>query len=129
MADARITIDGNLTDAPELRFTPSGAAVANFTVASTPRTYDRQSSEWKDGETVFLRVSVWRDLAEGAAETLVKGDTVIVTGKLKQTSYEKDGQKRTSYEIDGDFVGKSVRPRKQRGEDYGRPAQADAGGW
>lgn len=112
MAEARITIDGNLTADPELRFVPSGAATARFTVASTPRV--KKGDQWEDGETTFLAVTVWRELAEGAAETLRKGDNVVVTGKLKQRSYEKDGQKRTVYEIDGEFVGKSVRARKQR---------------
>lgn len=123
MAESKITIDGNLTADPELRYLPSGAAVANFTVASTPRV--KKDNEWVDGETVFLQVSVWREWAEGAVESLVKGDPVIVVGKLKQRSYEKDGQKRTVYEIDGEFVGKSVRARKPRGE-YSAPAES---GW
>ncbi len=112
MAEARIAIDGNLTADPELRFVPSGAATARFTVASTPRV--KRGDQWEDGETVFLPVTVWRELAEGSAETLRKGDTVIVSGKLRQRSYEKDGIRRVAYEIDGEFVGKSVRARKQR---------------
>src|SRR5438309_11764519 len=87
-----ITIIGNLTNDPELRFTPSGAAVANFTVASTPRTFDRQSNEWKDGETLFMRCSVWREAAENVAESLTRGTRVIVTGRLRQRTYTpKDG--------------------------------------
>ena len=87
-----ITIVGNLTADPELRFTPSGAAVANFTVASTPRTFDRQTNEWKDGEALFMRCSVWRDAAENVAESLTRGSRVVVTGRLKQRSFEtKEG--------------------------------------
>ncbi|PRY58775.1 single-strand binding protein [Knoellia remsis] len=105
-----ITIVGNLTGDPELRFTPSGAAVANFTVASTPRTFDRQSNEWKDGETLFMRCSVWRDAAENVAESLQRGMRVIVTGRLKSRSYEtKEGEKRTVIEMDVDEVGPSMR--------------------
>ena len=128
MAEARITIDGNLTADPELRFLDSGAAVVQFSVASTPRSYDKQAGEWVDGETVFLRVSVWREWAEGAAEALRKGDSVIVSGRLKQRAFEKDGQKRTVFEIDGDFVGKSVRLRRQGGYGYQQQA-ADSPGW
>ena len=105
-----ITVVGNLTADPELRFTPSGAAVASFTVASTPRTFDRQSNEWKDGESLFLRCSVWRQAAENAAESLTKGMRVIVSGRLKANSYEdREGNKRTSYEIDVDEVGPSLK--------------------
>ena len=105
-----ITIVGNLTGDPELRFTPSGAAVANFTVASTPRTFDRQSNEWKDGETLFMRCSVWRDAAENVAESLQRGTRVIVTGRLKSRSYEtKEGEKRTVIEMDVDDVGPSMK--------------------
>lgn len=107
--DTIITIIGNLTNDPELRFTPSGAAVANFTVASTPRAFDRQSNEWKDGETLFMRCSVWRDAAENVAESLTRGTRVIVTGRLKSRSYEKDGEKRTVIELDVDEVGPSLR--------------------
>ena len=99
--DTVITIVGNVTGDPELRFTPSGAAVANFTVASTPRAFDRQSNEWKDGETLFMRCSVWRDAAENVAESLQRGTRVIVTGRLKSRSYEtKEGEKRTVVELD-----------------------------
>ncbi|HYQ73656.1 single-stranded DNA-binding protein [Cellulomonas sp.] len=108
--DTVITIIGNLTNDPELRFTPSGAAVANFTVASTPRTFDRQSNEWKDGETLFLRCSVWREAAENVAESLTKGTRVIVSGRLVQRSYEtREGEKRTVYELQVDEVGPSLR--------------------
>ena len=105
-----ITVIGNLTADPELRFTPSGAAVANFTVASTPRTFDRQSNEWKDGEALFLNCSVWRQAAENAAESLQRGMRVIVSGRLKARSYEtREGEKRTVFEIDVDEVGPSLR--------------------
>ncbi len=105
-----ITIIGNLTADPELRFTPSGAAVANFTVASTPRTFDRQSGEWKDGDALFMRCSVWRDAAENVAESLVRGSRVIVSGRLRQRSYEtKEGEKRTVVELDVDEIGPSLR--------------------
>ena len=105
-----ITVIGNLTADPELRFTPSGAAVANFTVASTPRTFDRQTNEWKDGETLFMRCSIWREAAENVAESLTKGTRVIVTGRLVQRSYEtREGEKRTVVELQVDEVGPSLR--------------------
>jgi single-strand DNA-binding protein len=108
--DTTLTIIGNLTNDPELRFTPSGAAVANFTVASTPRQFDRQSNEWKDGETLFMRCSVWRDAAENVAESLQRGSRVIVTGRLKSRSYEtKEGEKRTVVELEVDELGPSLR--------------------
>lgn len=108
--ETTITLIGNLTNDPELRFTPSGSAVANFTIASTPRTFDRQANEWKDGETLFLRASVWREMAENVAETLTKGTRVIVEGRLKSRSYEtKEGEKRTSMEIEVDEIGPSLR--------------------
>ena len=108
--DTVITVVGNLTGDPELRFTPSGAAVANFTVASTPRTFDRQSNEWKDGDTLFLRCSIWREAAENVAESLTKGTRVIVSGRLVQRSYEtREGEKRTVYELQVDEVGPSLR--------------------
>lgn len=117
-----ITVVGNLTGDPELRFTPSGAAVANFTVASTPRTFDRQNNEWKDGETLFLRCSIWREAAESVAESLTKGTRVIVQGRLVQRSYEtREGEKRTVVELQVDEVGPSLRyatakvTRTQRG--------------
>ena len=105
-----ITVVGNLTADPELRFTPSGAAVANFTVASTPRTFDRQTNEWKDQETLFLNCSVWRQAAENAAESLTRGMRVIVQGRLKARSYEtREGEKRTVFEIDVEEVGPSLK--------------------
>jgi|SRR5699024_7903941 len=108
--DTVITIVGNLTADPELRFTPSGAAVANFTVASTPRYFDKQSGEWKDGEALFMRCSVWRQYAENVAETLSRGARVIVQGRLKQRSFEtKEGEKRTVVELDVDEIGPALR--------------------
>lgn len=108
--DTVITVIGNITGDPELRFTPSGAAVANFTVASTPRAFDRQSNEWKDGETLFMRCSVWRDAAENVAESLQRGTRVIVSGRLKSRSYEtKEGEKRTVVELEVDEIGPSLR--------------------
>src|SRR4051794_16580620 len=105
-----ITIIGNLTNDPELRFTPSGAAVANFPVASTPRTFDRQSNEWKDGETLFMRCSVWREAAENVAESLTRGTRVIVSGRLRSRTYDtKEGEKRTVVELEVDEVGPSLR--------------------
>ena len=108
--ETQITVVGNLTAAPELRFTPNGAAVANFTVASTPRTFDRNTNEWKDGEALFLRCSVWKEVAENVAESLDKGMRVIVQGRLKARSYDdKDGNRRTSWELDVDEVGPALR--------------------
>ena len=108
--DTTITVVGNLTADPELRFTPSGAAVANFTVASTPRIFDRQSSEWKDGEALFLRCNIWREAAENVAESLTRGSRVIVTGRLKQRSFEtREGEKRTVFEVEVDEIGPSLK--------------------
>jgi single-strand DNA-binding protein len=108
--DTTITVVGNLTADPELRFTPSGAAVANFTVASTPRIYDRQSGEWKDGDALFLRCNIWREAAENVAESLTRGARVIVTGRLKQRSFEtREGEKRTVFEVEVDEIGPSLR--------------------
>jgi single-strand DNA-binding protein len=105
-----ITVVGNLTSDPELRYTQNGLAVANFTIASTPRTFDRQSNEWKDGEALFLRASVWREFAEHVAGSLTKGSRVIAQGRLKQRSYEtKEGEKRTSMELEIDEIGPSLR--------------------
>jgi single-strand DNA-binding protein len=110
-----ITVIGNLTNDPELRFTPNGAAVASFTVASTPRTFDRQSNEWKDGDTLFLRCTVWRQAAENVAESLHKGTRVIVQGRLKQRSFEtREGEKRTVVELEADEVGVSLRSATAR---------------
>ena len=108
--DTVITLVGNLVDDPELRFTPSGAAVAKFRMASTPRYLDKQTNEWKDGESLFLSVNVWRQAAENVAESLQRGMRVIVQGRLKQRSYEtKEGAKRTVYEVEVDEVGPSLR--------------------
>ena len=104
-----LTVIGNLTADPELRFTPSGAGVCNFTVASTPRTFDKQSGEWRDQEALFMRCSIWRQPAENVAETLTRGMRVMVTGRLKQRSFEKDGQKRTVVELEVDEVGPSLK--------------------
>ncbi|MDH2443641.1 single-stranded DNA-binding protein [Amnibacterium sp. CER49] len=105
-----ITVVGNLTSDPELRYTQNGLAVANFTIASTPRTFDRQANEWKDGEALFLRASVWRDFAEHVAGSLSKGSRVIATGRLKQRSYQdREGQNRTAIELEVDEIGPSLR--------------------
>jgi single-strand DNA-binding protein len=108
--DTVITVIGNLTSDPELRWTPSGAAVANFTIASTPRTLDRETQEWKDGEALFLRCSVWREAAENVAESLTRGSRVMAQGRLKQRSFEtKEGDKRTVVELEVDEIGPSLR--------------------
>lgn len=108
--DTVLTVIGNLTDSPELRFTPAGAAVANFTVASTPRYFDRNAGEWKDGDPLFLRCNLWRQAAENLAESLSRGARVIVTGRLKQRSFTtREGDKRTVVELDVDEVGASLR--------------------
>jgi single-strand DNA-binding protein len=105
-----ITVVGNLTEDPELRFTPSGAAVAKFRVASTPRTLDRNSGEWKDGEPLFLQCNIWRQAAEHVAESLHRGARVIVTGRLRQRTYEtREGEKRTVFELEVDEIGPSLR--------------------
>jgi single-strand DNA-binding protein len=136
--DTVITIIGNLTADPELRFTPSGAAVANFTVASTPRMFDRQTNEWKDGETLFMRCSIWRDAAENVAESLQRGMRVIASGRLKSRSYEtKEGEKRTVVELDVDEIGPSLRSatakvnKTQRGGGGfgGNQGGQQGGGW
>ena len=127
--DTVITLVGNLTADPELRFTPSGAAVANFTVASTPRTFDRQSNEWKDGETLFIRCSIWRDAAENVAESLARGTRVIVQGRLKSRSYEtKEGEKRTVFELDVDEIGPSLRSATAKVNRTQRSGGAQGGG-
>jgi single-strand DNA-binding protein len=105
-----ITVVGNLTADPELRYTQNGLAVANFTIASTPRTFDRQANEWKDGDALFLRASVWREFAEHVAGSLTKGSRVIVQGRLRQRSYQdREGQQRTSIELEVDEIGPSLR--------------------
>jgi single-strand DNA-binding protein len=108
IGDTPVTIVGNLIADPELRFTPSGQAVAGFRIASTPKVFDKSTSEWKDGDSLFLTCNVWRQAAENAAESLTKGMRVIVTGRLRQRGYEKDGEKRTVYEVEVDDVGPSL---------------------
>lgn len=108
--DTTITVTGNTTADAELRYTPSGAAVANFTIASTPRNYDKQSGEWRDGDPLFLRVNVWREQAENVAESVTRGARVVVVGRLVQRSFDtKDGEKRTVYEIEADDVAVSLK--------------------
>ena len=124
--ETTITVIGNLTSDPELRFTPSGAAVANFTIASTPRTFDRQSNEWKDSETLFLRASIWREAAENVAESLTKGMRVIVSGRLKSRTYDtKEGEKRTVMELEVDEIGPSLRYANAKVQ---RTQRSNAGG-
>ena len=135
-----ITVVGNLVDDPELRFTPSGAAVANFRIASTPRTFDRQSNEWKDGDALFLSCSVWRQAAENVAESLQKGMRVVIQGRLKQRQYEtREGEKRTVVELEVEEIGPSLKyatakiARVQRssgggGGGYGGGQQSTGGG-
>src|SRR5688572_32995902 len=133
-----ITVVGNLTDDPELRFTPSGAAVAKFRVASTPRTLDRNSGEWKDGEPLFLQCNIWRQAAENVAESLHRGARVIVTGRLRQRSYEtREGEKRTVMELEVDEIGPSLRyatakvqkmQRSSGGGGYGAGGGGNSGG-
>jgi single-strand DNA-binding protein len=132
--ETTITLVGNLTADPELRFTPSGAAVANFTVASTPRTFDRQTNEWRDGEAMFLNCAVWRQAAENVAESLQKGMRVIVQGRLRSRSYEtRDGERRTVFEIDVDEIGPALRyatakvTRNASGSNQGGSARPSAG--
>jgi single-strand DNA-binding protein len=144
--ETTITVIGNLTADPELRFTPSGSAVANFTIASTPRNYDKASGEWKDGDTLFLRGAAWRELGENVAESLTKGMRVIVTGRLKSRQYEtKEGEKRTVIELEVDEIGPSLkyatakvtRTTKGKREEipdsqedpWATPGVSNAGGW
>jgi single-strand DNA-binding protein len=132
--DTTITVIGNLVEDPELRFTPSGAAVSNFRIASTPRSFDKQTSEWKDGETLWLSCSVWRQAAENVAESLTRGMRVIVNGRLKSRSYEtREGEKRTVFEIDVEEVGPSLKMATAKvtkvarsGGNSGQPASAAA---
>lgn len=139
--ETTITVIGNLTADPELRYTQNGAAVANFTIASTPRTFDRQANEWKDGEALFLRASAWKEVAEHVSQSLTKGSRVIAQGRLKQRSFEKDGQRRTVIELEVDEIGPSLRyataqvtrtqggggSRGQQPPHGGQPAQESAG--
>ncbi|MDQ3152697.1 MAG: single-stranded DNA-binding protein [Actinomycetota bacterium] len=125
-----ITVVGNLTADPELRFTPSGAAVANFTVASTPRMLDRQSGEWKDGDALFLRCNVWRQAAENAAESLTRGMRVVVQGRLRQRSFEtREGEKRTVVEMEVDEVGPSLRYATAKVNKVSRQGGSSGGGY
>ena len=127
--DTTITVIGNLTDDPELRFTPSGAAVAKFRVASTPRFMDRQSGEWKDGEPLFLACTVWRQAAENVAESLVRGSRVIVSGRLRQRSYEtREGEKRTVIELEVDEIGPSLRYATAKVQKMSRSSGGGGGG-
>src|SRR5881628_1827664 len=127
--ETTITVVGNLTDDPELRFTPSGAAVANFTVASTPRFLDKQTNEWKDGDALFLRCSIWRQAAENVAESLQKGARVIVQGRLKQRSFEtREGEKRTVIELDVDEIGPSLKYATAKVNKAGRGGGGFSGG-
>jgi single-strand DNA-binding protein len=134
--ETTITLVGNLTADPELRFTPSGAAVANFTVASTPRTFDRQTNEWRDGDAMFLNCAVWRQAAENVAESLQKGMRVIVQGRLKSRSYEtREGERRTVFEIDVDEIGPApkyatakVSRNASGGQGGGRSSSGGSGG-
>lgn len=125
-----ITIEGNLVADPELRFTPAGAAVANFTIASTPRTFDRQANEWRDGETLFMRSSAWRDLAENIAESLTKGMAVIAHGYLKQRSYQtREGEQRTVMEFEVQNIGPSLRRATAQVTRANRASQSVGGGF
>jgi len=129
--ETAITITGNLVEDPELRFTPSGQPVAKFRIASTPRFYDKASGEWKDGDSLFLTVNVWRQMAENVAESMTRGTRAIVQGRLRQRSYEtKDGEKRSVYEIEADEVGPSLRnaSAKVTKADRAKPAAARDGG-
>jgi len=128
--ETTITIVGNLTDDPELRFTPSGAAVAKFRIASTPRTLDRASGEWKDGEPLFLACNIWRDAAEHVAESLQRGARVIVQGRLRQRSYEtREGEKRTVYELEVDEIGPSLRYATAKVQRMNRSGGGGGGGF
>jgi single-strand DNA-binding protein len=126
--DTQITIAGNLVDDPELRFTPSGQPVAKFRVASTPRFKDNQTGEWKDGDSLFLTCNVWRQAAENVAESLTRGMRVIVSGRLRQRSYEtKEGEKRTVYEVEVDDVGPSLRNASAKVNRAARSGAGDGG--
>src|SRR5882672_4099252 len=128
--DVTITVIGNLTDDPELRFTPSGAAVAKFRIASTPRFLDRQTNEWKDGEPLFLACNIWRQAAENVAESLQRGARVIVSGRLRQRSYEtKEGEKRTVYELEVDEIGPSLRYATAKVQKMSRSSSGGGGGF
>ena len=128
--DVTITVVGNLTEDPELRFTPSGAAVAKFRVASTPRFLDRQTNEWKDGEPLFLQCNAWRQMAENVAESLQRGARVVVTGRLRQRSYEtREGEKRTVFELEVDEVGPSLKYATAKVQKMSRSSGGGGGGY
>jgi single-strand DNA-binding protein len=128
--DTQITVVGNLVSDPELRYTPTGVAVANFRVASTPRTFDRQANEWKDGDSLFLTCNVWRQAAENVAESLQRGMRVIVMGRLHQRSYEtREGEKRTVFEIEVDDVGPSMRNASAKVSKSNRSGGGGGGGF
>jgi single-strand DNA-binding protein len=128
--DTQITVVGNLVSDPELRYTPTGVAVANFRVASTPRTFDRQANEWKDGDSLFLTCNVWRQAAENVAESLQRGMRVIVTGRLHQRSYEtREGEKRTVFEVEVDDVGPSMRNASAKVAKSNRSGGGGGGGF
>ena len=139
MNETTLTITGNLVDDPELRFTPSGQPVAKFRIASTPRFYDKAAGEWKDGDTLFLTVNVWRQAAENVAESMTRGTRAIVQGRLRQRSYEtKEGEKRSVYELEADEVGVSLRSasakvtrasRASSGNGGERQGQGEADPW
>lgn len=127
--DTIVTVVGNLTDDPELRFTPSGAAVAKFRIASTPRNFDKTSNEWKDGEPLFLACNIWRQAAENVAESLTRGSRVIVTGRLKQRTYEtREGEKRTVIELEVDEIGPSLRYATAKVQKMSRSSGGGASG-
>ncbi|MEU7972185.1 single-stranded DNA-binding protein [Micromonospora sp. NPDC049089] len=126
MTDTIITVVGNLTDDPELKFLPSGVGLAKFRLASTPRVKDKDSGEWKDGEALFLSCTAFRQMAENIAESLQRGARVVVQGRLKQRSYEKDGEKRTVYELDVEEVGPSLRYATAQVKKMGRASQGQA---
>jgi single-strand DNA-binding protein len=128
--DTEIHLVGNLTSAPELRFTPSGAAVANFTIASTPRFFDKKTNEWRDGDALFMRCSIWRQAAENVAETFNSGDRVLVIGKLKQRSFDdtKTGQKRSVIELEVDEIGPSLKWATAKVNRVGRASNDTSGG-
>src|SRR5262252_8140879 len=127
--DTQITIIGNLVDDPQLRYTPTGQAVASFRVASTPRFLDKNTNEWKDGDSLFLTCNVWRQAAENVAESLTRGTRVIVSGRLRQRSYEtKEGEKRTVYEIEVDDVGPSLRNASAKVNKIARNGSGGPGG-
>ena len=127
--DTQITVVGNLVSDPELRYTPTGVAVANFRIASTPRTFDRQSNEWKDGDSLFLTCNVWRQAAENVAESLQRGMRVIVSGRLHQRSYEtREGEKRTVFEVEVDDVGPSMRNASAKVSKSNRSGGGGGGG-